>query len=214
MTNIIIAIASLGALGVLFGLILAFASKIFAIEADERIEKITEVLPNANCGGCGFAGCGAFAAAVVEGKAKVNGCPVGGDKVAKLISDIMGVESEGTVRYRAVVNCCGENDKATRKFIYNGVMDCRSAIQLGGGEKECPYGCLGYGDCVKACKFDAISLEYNVAKVDPDKCVACGLCKDACPKGIISLIPYDENFKVDNTSQLLEEKSYFHICLL
>ncbi len=196
MINIILAIASLGILGIVFGLILAFASKIFAVKTDERLEKIVDVLPNANCGGCGYTGCSAFAAAVVEGKAKVNGCPVGGEIVSKKVGEIMGVSGEEPVRFRAVVNCCGENDKASRKFIYNGVMDCHSAMQIGGGEKECPYGCLGYGDCLKACKFGAISIEYNVAKIDPDKCVACGMCKDACPKGIISLIPYDEDFWV------------------
>lgn len=196
MNNVILAIASLGILGIVFGLILAFASKIFEVKTDERIDKIIEVLPNANCGGCGYAGCSAFATAVVEGKAKVNGCPVGGELVSKKVGQIMGISGDEPVRYRAVVNCCGENDKASRKFIYKGIMDCHSAMQLGGGEKDCPYGCLGYGDCLKACKFGAISIEYGVAKVDPDKCVACGMCKDACPKGIISLIPYDEKFWV------------------
>lgn len=180
----------LGALGLLFGAGLAVASKKFAVEVNPAAEQIRESLPGANCGGCGFAGCDAYAAAVAEGRAPVNGCPVGGAKVAQVISQVMGVEVEETERMVARVACQGTFDKAKKKYLYEGLADCNAAALVSGGDKACKYGCLGLGSCVKACPFDAIHIgEGGIAQVDEEKCVACGNCVAACPKDIIQLIP-------------------------
>ena len=183
--SILKAIILLGGLGLIFGAILAYASKKFAVEVDEREEKILEVLPGANCGGCGFPGCGGLAAAIVKGDAPVNGCPVGGPSVAEKIGKIMGVSSSSEQRKVAAVKCSGTCEKAREKYEYQGIKDCRVAASLIGGSKSCNAGCLGFGTCVSACKFDAIKIEYGIAVVDEEKCVNCGKCMEVCPKMLI-----------------------------
>jgi electron transport complex protein RnfB len=190
MINEIVApVLSLGGLGLAFGSLLAYASKKFAVEVDERVPKVTEALPGANCGGCGYAGCGAFAVAVVEGRAPVDGCPVGGAACASAVAEIMGVTVEQSERKVARVLCHGTKDKAREKYEYYGIEDCVAASKLGGGGKSCAYGCTGLGTCVKVCQFDAIKIENGVAVVDAEKCTACGKCVSACPKNIIELVP-------------------------
>lgn len=187
--NIVAPVVSLGGMGLAFGLLLAYASKKFAVEVDERVEKISEILPSANCGGCGYAGCSAFANAVVEGKAPVNGCPVGGVDSASAIAEIMGVSVDSSVKQVAKVLCNGTCDKTKEKFDYYGATDCVAASKLAGGSKTCSYGCLGLGSCVDACKFDAIVVEDGIAKIIPENCVACGKCIEICPKNIIEFVP-------------------------
>lgn len=195
-SNIILAVVIVGVVGLVFGLILAFASVVFAVETDEREEKILSELPGANCGGCGFAGCSAYAAAVVKGEAPVNGCPVGKDAVASKIAQIMGVTAESVEKKIARVKCNGSCDKATDKYEYRGIEDCAAAAKLGGGAKACPSGCLGLGSCVKVCPYGAISVIDGVAVVDEDKCQACGLCVSKCPKSLIELISADKKYYV------------------
>lgn len=193
MWNIITPVLWLAGIGLVLGALLAFASKIFAVKEDERIGKITECLPGANCGGCGYAGCNALAHAIVEGKAKINSCGVGGAPVAEKIADIMGVEAVKGPRLRAQVMCSGTSEFAHKKYVYAGAKDCNAAVKLGGGDKLCPNGCIGLGTCVKACKFDAISVVEGVAVVDYHKCRACGACTFVCPKNLIKLIPYESH---------------------
>lgn len=187
---ILIAFAVLAAIGALLGLMLAVASKVFYVETDERVEAIKECLPGANCGGCGYAGCGALAEAIVKGNAKSTACGAGGPKVAKKIAAIMGEESVDFVGVRAQVMCSGCSEKVKLKYHYEGLEDCRSAIRQGGGDKLCPNGCIGHGTCVKACVFDAIHVIDGVAVVDYEKCTGCGKCAEACPKSIIKLVPF------------------------
>ena len=188
--QIFTALAVLGVLGLLFGALLGFASKIFAVEKDERIDKIVSNLPGANCGGCGFAGCSNFAQSVVEGKAKYSGCPVSNDAQRAKIAEIMGVSAtDDSAKMRAVVRCSGSCDVTEEKYDYDGIRDCNAAARLRGGQKQCQYACLGFGSCVSACAFDAISVENGVAKVDEDKCTGCGKCAEACPKKVIALVP-------------------------
>lgn len=178
-------------LGLLMGALLALASKLFAVKKDEKAEAIKECLPGANCGGCGYSGCDAYAAAVSSGEAPVNKCSVGGAEAASKIAQIMGVDAGAQVRMRAQVMCSGTGEYAKKKYIYEGIDDCVAASKIGGGDKMCKNGCIGLGTCVRACPFDAIVVENGVAAVDYSKCKGCGICVSACPKGIIKLIPFD-----------------------
>ncbi|MBR2473981.1 MAG: RnfABCDGE type electron transport complex subunit B [Clostridia bacterium] len=183
-------------LGAAIGILLAVASKAFAVPANEKAEQIAELLPGANCGGCGYSGCAALAEAIAEGKAKPNACAVGGDAEAAEIAKIMGVAAEKPVRLHAQVMCSGCEGVAKYKFEYEGVADCKAAMQLGGGSKTCPNGCLGLGSCVAKCQFNAISIVDGIAVVDREKCKACGMCVATCPKNIIKLIPFDSKYYV------------------
>ncbi len=176
-------------LGAAIGALLAVASKAFAVPTDENAEKITELLPGANCGGCGYSGCAALASAISKGEAKPTSCAVADSETVKKISAVIGIETKETVKLKAFVMCSGDNAAAKRKYLYEGVSDCRAAMQLGGGDKLCSYGCIGLGTCVSKCKFDAIEIKNGVAEVNGEKCVGCGVCVASCPKHIIKLIP-------------------------
>jgi RnfABCDGE-type electron transport complex B subunit len=196
-TSIVYPALSIGGLGIVFGLGLGIAGKKFAVEVDPMIPKVRDILPGANCGGCGFAGCDAFAKAVVEGNTKPNGCPVGGAKLSDKISTLLGLENTNDVKKIAYVKCNGTCSKAKEKYEYVGVMDCKNANFLQGkGSKACEYGCLGLGSCVNACMFDAIHIVDGIATVDEEKCTSCGMCVDACPKDLIELIPYESQVRV------------------
>ena len=183
--NIAFAIALVTLVGILGAVILVLAAKYMHVEEDPRIAQVTECLPGANCGGCGYAGCADYAKAVVEGGAPVNKCAVGGAAAAAKIAEVMGVEAGASVKTWAVVGCQGENGVCNAKFDYQGMTSCAAAAQLFGGPNACAFGCIGLGDCVKACPFDAIHVVNGKARVDVDKCVGCGACKAACPKKII-----------------------------
>lgn len=196
MNSIITAVLVVGIIGLVFGLLLAVAAVIFRVETDERIEKIEEVLPGANCGACGFAGCSAYAHSVVEAGSAVDCCSVGGSDVARQIGGIMGKAVAAKAPKVARVMCGGDCEKAKEKYDYYGVGDCAAANRLAGGQKACPSGCLGFGNCVKVCKFDAIHVVNGVAVVDEDKCTACGMCAAVCPKKLIELVPKDKTVYV------------------
>lgn len=183
------ALASMAALGLLFGIALGIAAKVFAVKVDPRVEQIGELLPGANCGGCGYAGCSAFASAVVDGTASPNGCVVGKDALAEQICKVMGTTCGSTENRYACVACNGALENAVNEGEYFGLKSCASAQVSGGGTKKCVYGCLGYGDCVKACQFNAIYIVEGSAipEVDSALCTACGQCVKACPRGLISL---------------------------
>ncbi len=194
--NIVQAGAWLGAMGLAFGVTLGICAKYFAVETDERLPNILDALPMANCGGCGYAGCSAYATAVVSGKAAINLCNAGGQACADRLGAIMGVAVERQERQTARVMCAGTGNNAVNKYNYDGEPDCVSASMLGGGYKACTSGCLGFGNCVKACVFDAISIKDGVAVVNENNCTACGQCVKKCPKGIIALTPYDSKVYV------------------
>lgn len=191
-SNILIATGIVGGIGLLIGLFLGIAAIVFKVNTDEREEEILNALPGNNCGGCGYAGCSGLAAAIVKGEAPVNSCPVGGEPVGEKIAAIMGVEAKKSVRQVAFVHCQGDCDKTKLDYDYSGIEDC-AMLQFvpNGGPKSCNYGCLGYGNCVKVCPFDAIHIVNGVAVVDKEKCKACGKCIEACPKNLISMVPYE-----------------------
>lgn len=196
-TIVIICVAILGGLGLIFGLVLGFAAKKFYVQVDPREEAILGCLPGANCGGCGFAGCGGYASAVVKGEAPVNKCAAGGADVAAKVAEIMGVDAGSSERCVALVKCSGFVGHAQKKYEYAGIQDCRSASLLpGGGPNECPYGCLGFGSCEAACPFGAIHVRDGVARVDHEKCVGCMTCAAACPKQLIVKVPYSADVTV------------------
>ena len=175
-------------LGLGASVILAIASKIFAVWEDPKVMAITDTLPGANCGGCGYAGCAAAAEAVVAGKAPPNLCVVGGFEVAKAVAALMGEIVTEREPELAFTSCTYGVQDADLIYDYNGAQDCRAAVMLYGGSKECPIGCIGLGSCVKACKFNAVHIgDENLPIFDPDACVACGACVEACPQDIIVL---------------------------
>jgi Na+-translocating ferredoxin:NAD+ oxidoreductase RNF subunit RnfB len=195
MIEIIIAIGILGGLGLIFGLVLAAASKVFYVETDPRLEKLNECLPGANCGGCGYAGCGGYAEAVLNGEAPIGKCASGGNECAQTMAEIMGVKADAVTRKVALVRCSGDRfydsqgnmvAGSKQKAKYEGFKDCLAASKVGGsGPLSCKYGCLGFGSCVKACKYGAIKVIRNVAHVDESLCVGCMACAAACPRDLI-----------------------------
>ncbi|HHF43249.1 MAG: electron transporter RnfB [Candidatus Aminicenantes bacterium] len=194
--DILIPILTMGILGLLFSSGLVLAYKKLRVEEDPRVMEIFEILPQANCGACGFSGCRAFAEAVVNGAAPVNGCPVGGEEVASKIASILGVEAKTMVKKVARIHCRGTKEAAKERGVYLGIATC-AAAHLIGGQKQCSYGCLGFGDCVRACLFEAMWMgEDGLPHVDETKCTGCGQCVEACPRNIIELHPIDQNILV------------------
>ena len=199
---ILSSIIGIGGLGLLFGAALAYASKKFAVEVDPKIEEIIARLPGANCGGCGFPGCGGYAEAIVKSGAAISNCSPGGEAVIGEIARIMGVEAVATEKMVAVVQCRGDNEKAPKKFHYSGLTDCRAAQIIMGGDKACAYGCLGLGTCVESCPFGAMRMDTDgLPIVDEEKCTACGMCVTACPRGIMKLIPVNQKIFIGCVSQ-------------
>lgn len=188
---VVIAAAVVAAAGIVVGIGLGLFGEKFKVEVDEKELAIRGELPGNNCGGCGFAGCDALAKAIANGEAAPNTCPVGGAAVGEKIAEILGVTVEEGDKNVAFVKCKGTCDKAQTLYEYSGIHDCREAsVVPGGGPKACSYGCEGFGSCVKACEFDAIHVVNGIAVVDKEKCMACGKCVAACPRNLITLVPY------------------------
>ena len=191
MDNVIIyAVISLSAIGVAAAVILFFVAQKFKVIEDPRIDEVDEALPGANCGGCGYAGCRAFAEGMVkQGTMEGFNCPVGGADVMADIAKLLGLEVEAAEPKIAVIRCSGSRANAPKKIDYDGPATCAFAHNLYSGESGCPYGCLGCGDCVEACDFDAMYMdkETGLPVVIEENCVACGACVKACPRNIIEL---------------------------
>ena len=184
MSSILLAVAVVAGIGLIAGVGLALAAIVMRVPVDERVEKLTEALPGANCGACGYAGCGAYAEAVAAGAA-ANLCTPGSDGAAKALAEIMGVEARAVAPRKALVRCNGTHANCKQSFEYQGEQSCAAACLLYSGQKQCNYGCLGFGDCAKACPHNAIYFVDGVARMNPDQCVGCSLCAAACPKDII-----------------------------
>jgi electron transport complex protein RnfB len=194
--DILIPIITMAALGLLFSAGLAVAYQKLKVEEDPKVVEVSDSLPQANCGACGYAGCQAFAEAVVNGEAPSNGCPVGGAETAQRVADILGVEVGEIIKKVARLHCRGTKAAAKDRGAYLGLTTCYAA-NLVGGNKQCSYGCLGYGDCVRACQFEALYMdEDGLPYVIEEACTACGKCVDACPRDLFELHPQDQNILV------------------
>lgn len=191
MSLVVLSVILVICMGIVLGLTIGVAAKIFEVKHDPRIEQVEEALPGANCGGCGLAGCTDFAKAVVEGRVEADKCPVCSSEEAMNISKILGFEIDpNKVKDIAVVLCGGDNESATFKAGYNGINDCKSAMLVGSGVKGCAYGCLGLGTCARSCPFNAIEMtDKGLAVVHPELCVGCGKCVKECPRNLIKLVP-------------------------
>lgn len=194
MNGILLAVLMVGIVGIIGGVLLVAASRIFAVTEDQKAQEVELVLPGANCGGCGFAGCADYAKAIVEG-APVNLCVAGGSEAAEKIAAIMGVEAGEGTAYKAMIACRGDQSCTKKRYEYHGIQTCAACNMLYNGDSSCPYGCLGFGDCARACKFGAIEVVNGLSQVNPDKCTGCGACKAVCPKKIIFMYAYQERPK-------------------
>ena len=193
MNFILIAVIVLGGIALVSAVVLYVCSKKFAVHEDPRLAQVAEILPGANCGGCGYPGCSGMAAALVKGAdaGSLEGlyCPVGGAGVMGQVADLLGMAVANTEPKVAVVRCNGTCEMRPRIAEYNGLRTCTAMNSCSAGETACGYGCLGCGDCVKACAFGVITMnpETGLPEVDEEKCAGCGACAKACPRHVIEL---------------------------
>lgn len=176
-------------LALAFGLVLGWANVKFHVRQDPRIDDVLSALPGANCGGCGYVGCQAYAEAVVKGEVGADKCPVGGPSCAQAVADVLGIEVAESFPYRPVIHCAADYDDRLQRSDYRGEKTCFAANVIG-GVQGCTYGCLGFGDCFKSCPYDAIAMVNGLPRILYNKCTGCGACERACPRHIISMIPF------------------------
>ncbi len=199
--EIVVAVLVLGSLGLLFGLGLAVASKKFCVPTDPRLEKIVSCLPGANCGACGMPGCMGFAQALLRGEVSLDSCRAMEEEQREKAARILGIKLETKTKQVAVLHC-GGGRKIKDRFQYNGLKDCAAANLVARGQKECLYGCLGFGTCQAVCPFDAIRMsDEGLPVVDINKCTACGKCVETCPKDLFSLTLFTSRVHVACSSQ-------------
>lgn len=193
----LIAIFSLGLLGLLAAVALGYAARRFAVEVDPRETALLELLPGANCGACGFPGCAGYARALARGEVGADLCPPGGAAVARQVAQLLGVAVTLSEPRVAVVFCQGGADKARSKYRYLGLADCSAAQRLGDGPKACPGGCLGLASCQRACPFDAITMSMTgLAEINRERCTGCRRCVAVCPREVIRMVPVSESIQV------------------
>ena len=191
------AVAILGGVALVFAILIALANRKLRVWEDPRIDAVTAMLPNANCGACGQPGCRAFAEQLVAGAARPAGCNVATADVRAQIAGYLGVEAGEAVKVVARMQCAGGRHVAAQQAEYRGLGTCAAAAGVAGGGKGCAWGCLGLADCVRACTFGAMRMtDGGIPTVDLEKCTACGDCVDACPKALLSLMPVDRHLLV------------------
>lgn len=190
-SSVLFAALAMGIIGLILGVLIGIAAKFFKVEKDSRLDLVLELLPGANCGGCGKAGCADFAQAVVNGELPPGKCPATSKENAAAIAQILGIENNVSFRKTAVILCGGDRNQSVNPILYNGISDCRSAAMVAGGPKGCAYGCLGLGSCARTCPFGAIEIVNGLAIVHQELCVGCGKCADVCPRKLIKLVNAD-----------------------
>lgn len=189
-----LAIGPLGAVGIVtllaafLGIAIVVVFKFFSVDVNEDEAAIAEMLPGANCGGCGYSGCAAYAAAIASGEdQQLTRCVVGGADTSAEIAAYLGKSAGSFIPRTAIVRCQGDCSRSAPRYSYSGSSSCAVANNLAGGPGSCSHGCMGLGDCQRACQYDAIVIKDGLAHIDPDKCVACGACVSACPRHLISV---------------------------
>jgi RnfABCDGE-type electron transport complex B subunit len=187
--TLLLSAAVLALLAVAMGYVLGWANRRFYVEVDPKVEALIAALPGANCGGCGYVGCSEYAEAVARGEAPVNLCAPGGAGAAEQLAAIMGVELDEALPYRAVLHCSATREQRLQRADYRGEPTCQAA-NLVAGVQGCIYGCLGFGDCQRACDYGAIEIVNGLSTIDYDKCVGCGACARTCPRNIITMVPF------------------------
>lgn len=188
-------------LGALAGILLTVASKVFYVKTDERIGEISDLLPQANCGACGYAGCADYAAAIVEKGVATNLCKPGGNETAQAASAVMGVTAEEIIPEIAILHCSGNCEATQKRFDFGGVQSCAAAKRFYGGNGLCSFGCIGLGDCVSVCDNQALAIVGGIAQVTPSLCGACGKCAKVCPNQLISIRPVTKHYDVRCSSK-------------
>lgn len=200
MNNIIFTnVMVLAAIAFCGAVLLYWISKKYAVVENVKIDEIEALLPSANCGACGRAGCRDFANACVKANAEEFAnlfCPVGGNEVMSNVAKVLGYEMDKKTATVAVLKCNGNCENAPNRIAYNGTQICRLVNKIAVGQSGCPDGCLKFGDCVKVCKFGALSIdELGIPKVDKTKCTSCAMCVNICPRSLFEIRPLDENGK-------------------
>ncbi len=189
MVVVILAATTMLGLAAAMGVVLGWANRVFHVEVDPRVEKIAGVLPQANCGACGEIGCSEFAEAVAAGRGEVTACAPGGLSVAEQIASIIGVKVEQTWPYKAVLHCAADFDQRKGRIPYIGEQTCKAANVVS-GIQGCAYGCLGFGDCVDVCNYEALVMENGLPRVIYDNCVGCRACAEECPRNLFTMVPF------------------------
>ena len=214
-STVLFTILSLSALGVVAAIILYIVANKFRVEEDPRVEKVEDALPATNCGGCGYPGCRAFAEALVgaDDLSELH-CPVGGNETMQQVAGILGKHIEEKDPYVAVVRCSGSFEHRKKTNVYDGAASCTIAASLYGGDTGCAYGCVGLGECVDACDFEAMYMDpiTGLPVVIEDKCTACNACVSACPKDIIQLWPKGKKDRRIYVACINEEKGATKNC--
>jgi electron transport complex protein RnfB len=186
------AAVTLALLAVAMAYVLGWANQAFHVQVDPQTEAVMEVLPQANCGACGYVGCSEYAEAVARSDAAVSLCAPGGAGCAQRLAAIMGIEVSESLPYWAVVHCAARREQRLGRTPYLGESTC-AAANLIAGVQGCTYGCLGFGDCSRACKYDAIRVVQGLATVDYDMCIGCKACATVCPRNIITMVPFQSD---------------------
>ena len=211
-STILTSVAVLGGVGLTFGTLIALASRKLWVWEDPRIDQLTDILPGANCGACGYAGCRAFAEAAIGGIVAPAGCTVLSEGEREDMAGFLGVDAGEAVKRVARLLCAGGSDVAPNKAEYEGIESCAAAVAVSGGGKACAWGCVGLADCVVSCTFDAIRMnDVELPVVDPDKCTACNDCVEACPLDLFVLMPIDHKLIVQ-CKNLLEGDAATDVC--
>ncbi len=209
---ILASVAVLGGVGLTFGTLIALANRKLYVWEDPRIDELTDILPGANCGACGFAGCRGFAEAAIDGSVAPAGCTVLSEFELEDVAEMLGVDAGEADKVVARLLCAGGTDVAPRKALYDGIESCAAAVAVSGGGKACAWGCVGLSDCAVVCTFDAIRMnDVDLPIVDPEKCTACNDCVEACPLDLFVLMPMDHRLIVQ-CKNLLEGDSATAVC--